>query len=120
MSNTYLYDFNSTFFLSVGTLIITGMGVCLGYALKSKCNNVKLCCGCIEIERDVKLEADIEEHTNQQQVTTTIDTIPNSQQPSRRSSARCSYNLSTEAIKALNTISTKEETKEIDFGKSMI
>ena len=52
------YDFNSTFFLSVGTLIITGSGVCLGYALKSKCSSVKLC-GCIEIVRDI--EAEIEE-----------------------------------------------------------
>ena len=51
------YDFNSTFFLSVGTLVITGTGVCLGYALKSKCSSVK-CCG-IEIVRDI--EAELEE-----------------------------------------------------------
>ena len=118
-----MYDFNSTFFLSVGTLVITGTGVCLGYALKSKCNNVKICCGLIEIERDVELEADIEENTiQQQQPVALIDNIPNSQLSSRKSSVRRSYNLSTEAINALNNISTKEEVKEktIEFSKSMI
>jgi hypothetical protein len=37
----------------------------LGYALKSKCSSIK-CCGCIEIIRDVELEAR-EEHIVQQQ-----------------------------------------------------
>ena len=31
----------------------------LGYALKSKCSSIK-CCGCIEIIRDVELEAELE------------------------------------------------------------
>jgi hypothetical protein len=53
-------DFNGTFFLSLGTLFITAISVCLGFALKSKCKNVKVCFGCLEIERDVELEADVE------------------------------------------------------------
>ena len=111
MSN--MYDFNSTFFLSVGTLIITGSGVCLGYALKSKCNNVKVCYGCLEIERDVDLEADIEENTIQQQQPQTIDIIPTTA-PQR--TARRSYNLSEIAKAALEA---EEKVQEIDFSKSM-
>jgi hypothetical protein len=57
-----MYDFNSTFFLSVGTLLITASSVCLGYALKSKCSNVKCCYGCFEIVRDIDAELEIEEN----------------------------------------------------------
>ena len=51
-----LYDFNSTFFLSLGTLLISAFGICLGYSLKSKCSNVKCCYGCVEITRNIKAE----------------------------------------------------------------
>ena len=54
-----LYDFNSTFFLSLATMTFGFFAGALGYALKSKCSRVKCCC--IEIIRDVELEADIEE-----------------------------------------------------------
>ncbi len=59
-NNLFSNDFNGTFFLSLGTLFITAISVCLGFALKSKCKNVKVCFGCLEIERDVELEADVE------------------------------------------------------------
>ena len=116
MSN--MYDFNSTFFLSVGTLIITGSGVCLGYALKSKCNNVKICYGCLEIERDVDLEADLEENIIQQQP---IDIIPTTA-PQRASHSRRSYNLSEIAKVSLEAEAKMHEIKKdtIDFSKSMI
>ena len=55
-----LYDFNSVFFLSLSTMVFGFCSVALGYALKSKCTSVKLC-GCLEIIRDVELEAEIEE-----------------------------------------------------------
>ena len=51
--------FNSTFVLSMGTLVVTASGVCLAYALRSKCSSVRLCGGCIEVVRDV--EAELEE-----------------------------------------------------------
>jgi len=60
MSNPNLYDFNSTFFLSLATMTFGFCAGALGYALRSKCSSVKLC-GCIEIIRDVELEAEIEE-----------------------------------------------------------
>ena len=50
-------SFNSTFFLSLGTMITAAIGVCLAYALKSKCSSVKCCC--VEIIRDI--DAELEE-----------------------------------------------------------
>ena len=43
----------------MGTLVVTASGVCLAYALRSKCSSVRLCGGCIEVVRDV--EAELEE-----------------------------------------------------------
>ena len=51
--------FNSTFVLSMAGLVATASGVCLAYALRSKCSSVRLCFGCIDIVRDV--EAELEE-----------------------------------------------------------
>jgi hypothetical protein len=61
MSESLFYNnFNGVFFLSLGTLFITATSVCLGFALKSKCSNVKICFGCLEIERDIDAEVDVE------------------------------------------------------------
>ena len=53
------YDFNATFFLSLATMVFGCLAGALGYALKSKCISIK-CCGCVEIIRDVELEAELE------------------------------------------------------------
>ena len=108
-----LTNFNSTFFLSLATMTFGFCGVALGYALKSKCSSVKCCC--IEIIRDVELEADIEENTKPPAIEAPIDNIPNAP---RRSSARRSYNLSEIAKAALEAEEKMKDT--IDFRKSMI
>ena len=54
-----LTNFNSTFFLSLATMTFGFCAGALGYALRSKCSRVKCCC--VEIIRDVELEADLEE-----------------------------------------------------------
>ncbi len=56
--NTY----DAVFFVSVGTLVIGFLGLCIKYCLKSKCENVKLCFGFIEIHRRVDLETEVEMH----------------------------------------------------------
>jgi hypothetical protein len=61
------YDFNATFFLSLATMVFGFLAGALGYALKSKCSSIK-CCGCIEIIRDVELEAELEVTPVQQQL----------------------------------------------------
>ena len=82
-----LYDFNSTFFLSLATMTFGFFAGALGYALKSKCSRVKCCC--IEIIRDVELEADIEESVIHQTVPNPPFTEPTMPTPpifSRRNS----------------------------------
>ena len=76
MSDIWETNYNSTFFLSVGTILITAVSVCLGYALKSKCSSVKLCGGCIEIVRDIDAELDLEELGIQNQTNTIQPPIP--------------------------------------------
>ena len=73
------YDFNATFFLSLATMAFGFLAGALGYALKSKCSSIK-CCGCIEIIRDVELEAEIEETIVQQQpqIEIPVRNLPNS------------------------------------------
>ena len=125
-----MYDFSSVFFLSLATMTFGFCAGALGYALKSKCSRVKCCC--VEIIRDVELEADIEEKQQPKiETQTSFDHIPNAPNPttatSRRSSVRRSYNLSEIAKASLEAEKEAEEkikeTKKdltIDFSKSMI
>jgi hypothetical protein len=108
-NNLFSNDFNGTFFLSLGTLFITGISVCLGFALKSKCKNVNVCFGCLEIERDIDAEVDVE-MAQPPVPAAPADQIPLSINPTRRRS----YNLS----EASN--SRPVTTAEVDYRNSVI
>lgn len=112
-NSLYINNFNGVFFLSLGTLFISAMGVCFAYALKSKCSNVKICFGCLEIDRDVELEADMEMNASTLPTTTSttaVDDIPPSVViRSRRPSKIITDNAVAAAIKALE--SDDDETK---------
>lgn len=60
------YDtFDSVFWITMATIIAGSIGLCIRYSLKSKCDLVKICCGLIEIHRNVELETnDIEITSN--------------------------------------------------------
>jgi hypothetical protein len=49
--------FNSVFWITVITMLMSLIGLLLKYCLKTKCDNVKCCWGMIEVNRDVELEA---------------------------------------------------------------
>jgi len=51
--------FNSVFWLSISTMILTSFSVLLKYCLKSKCDKIDLCFGLIKVHRAVEIE-DIE------------------------------------------------------------
>ena len=51
--------FNSVFWLSISTMILTSVSVLLKYCLKSKCDKIDLCFGLIKVHRAVEIE-DIE------------------------------------------------------------
>ncbi len=48
--------FDSIFWMSIATLIIGAFGMSIKYCLKSRCENLNLCCGLIHIHRRVDLE----------------------------------------------------------------
>lgn len=53
---TWYQEFNSVFWITVATLFTGSIALCVRYSLKSKCDLVKLCCGLVEIHRNVELE----------------------------------------------------------------
>ena len=53
-------EFNSGFMISVLTILIGGMTICLKSCLASKCSRTNFCFGCLKIERDTHAEEDIE------------------------------------------------------------
>jgi len=58
-------EFNAVFFSSIASLFFLFLGSLVKYAFKSKCDNVNLCCGLVNIHRAVELEvSDTEEESN--------------------------------------------------------
>ena len=52
---------DSVFLLSVSTIVAGVIGIAIKYCLKSKCNDVNCCFGCIRVQRDIEAEVEIEE-----------------------------------------------------------
>ena len=71
------YDFNSTFWLSLTTMVFGFGGACLAYSLRSKCSHIKLCYGCVDVIRDIDAEVELEETMGQQPITPTLEQPPN-------------------------------------------
>ena len=81
-------------------------GACLAYGLRSKCSNIKLCYGCVDVTRDIDAEVELEETMGQPPITPALEQPPN---PARRSVtppiSRISFNrsmISTEIQKELS------------------
>ena len=58
MAWTDIYD--ATFFLAVGSLIISALTLTAKYCLKSKCEHFSICCGLLKIDRRVDLETQVD------------------------------------------------------------
>ena len=52
--------FNDVFWLSITPMVLGAGALCVRYAYRSKCSNVRVCCGLLEIERDVEQEAELD------------------------------------------------------------
>jgi len=55
---SWIEIFNGTFWITIATLCTASIALCIKYCLKSKCDLVKICCGLVEIHRNVELETD--------------------------------------------------------------
>jgi hypothetical protein len=49
-------EFGASFWITLAGILTASVGLCVRYSLKSKCDLVKICCGLIEIHRNVELE----------------------------------------------------------------
>jgi hypothetical protein len=58
MAWTDIYD--ATFFLAVGSLLISALTLTAKYCLKSKCEHFSVCCGLLKIDRRVDLETQVD------------------------------------------------------------
>lgn len=52
--------FNDVFWLSITPMVLGAGALCVRYAYRSKCSNVRVCCGLLEIQRDVEQEAELD------------------------------------------------------------
>lgn len=57
----WIETFDAVFWITISTLVCASFGLVVRYCLKSKCDNINICCGLINVHRDVKLENDLEE-----------------------------------------------------------
>ena len=120
--SVWYQNFDSTFFLSVGTILITGVSVCLAHALKSKCSSVKLC-GCIEVVRDIG--AELEEGITNQPIDNQLPPLPPSMLPNNNTSVSNKDSIirrgSIRNAKTLQQlIDTVKEIKPNDSMKNVI
>jgi hypothetical protein len=61
---SWIETYNDVFFITIGTLTFSFLGVVIKSMLASKCDRVNLCWGLINIHREVALEI----QTQQQQI----------------------------------------------------
>jgi len=57
--SSYIYTFDSVFWISIATLTFSFCGVVIKGMLQSKCDNTNICWGMITIHRRVELENNV-------------------------------------------------------------
>ena len=60
-------EFNSVFFTGLGTMLFGFLALLIRYAFLSKCDNVSLCGGLVQIHRAVELEDEVEEENKNEE-----------------------------------------------------
>jgi len=60
MENEIWETFDAVFWITISTLVCGSFGLVVRYCLKSKCDNINICYGLINVHRDVKLEVEEE------------------------------------------------------------
>jgi hypothetical protein len=56
----WIDTFDAVFWITISTLVCGSFGLVVRYCLKSKCDNISICCGLINVHRDVKAELEEE------------------------------------------------------------
>jgi hypothetical protein len=63
---SWIETYNDVFFITIGTLTFSFLGVVIKSMLASKCDRVNLCWGLINIHREVALEIQSQQQQQQQ------------------------------------------------------
>jgi len=61
----WIQTYNDVFFITIGTLTFSFLGVVIKSMLASKCDRVNLCWGFINIHREVALEIQSQQQSSQ-------------------------------------------------------
>ena len=64
--------FDDVFWISIATLTFSFLGIALKQCLKSKCDDVSLCCNLLHIHRRVELEHSDDEEKHPDSVKNTV------------------------------------------------
>ena len=56
--------FNDVFWLSITPMVLGAGALCIRYAYRSKCSNINICWGLLQIQRDVYQETEIDNDNN--------------------------------------------------------
>ena len=56
----WIETYDATFFITITTIITGFLGLTIRFCLKSKCEDISVCFGLLNIKRRVDLETDIE------------------------------------------------------------
>ena len=56
--------FNDVFWLSITPMVLGAGALCIRYAYRSKCSNINICWGLLQIQRDVQHETEIDNDNN--------------------------------------------------------
>ena len=59
--NGWTETFDAVFFVTISTLVCGSFGLVIRYCLKSKCDNINICFGLVNVHRDIKAELQLEE-----------------------------------------------------------
>lgn len=56
MSSSWTQDYDAVFWITLCTILCGSLGLAMKLCMKSKCENLSLCCGLVEVHRNVELE----------------------------------------------------------------
>lgn len=54
--SSWTQDYDAVFWITLCTILCGSLGLAMKLCMKSKCENLSLCCGLVEVHRNVELE----------------------------------------------------------------
>lgn len=54
---SWINQYDSTFFITLATLLVGAFGLSVKYCLRSRCENINVCYGLLSVHRNVDLES---------------------------------------------------------------